>query len=231
MITRSAALMIVLMLIVIAPSSLTADAFDFRSSEWGFEEGCKFNYTLRMTLPLFEIDIQEEVTVIVEHITSLPTTIDSVSIPAFNRYYLWWMTWRNGTGTWETMGIPGLGEFWSAVPIGNWSVLNEMYDVPDIIQLDESLRSWGFTITQKYEETTEIRSYTYSKTDGVIQRYYAKTSLTNGSMDYYVEMTRDGYVSDLIVLGGVAVAGIAILALGILVKRRKIFRNQNTEGF
>jgi hypothetical protein len=221
MATRSAVLMFFLISVVIVPSIHTAEAFDFSDSEWGFEEGSKFNYTLRMRMPLFNIDILEKVTVIIEYAPSPLTTIDSGSIPPFNRYYLWWMTWRNGTATGYTMRLPGLGEFWSAVPVGNWSVLDEMYNVPEIIRLKDSLSSWGFTLIQKYGETTAIRSYTYSKTDGVIQRYYAKTTLSNGSLEYYVEMTRDGYVSDIVLIGGVVVAAIVILSLGFFVKRRK----------
>ncbi|NHI87953.1 MAG: hypothetical protein EAX87_00435 [Candidatus Thorarchaeota archaeon] len=76
---RSAVLMLVLMSVVIVPSIHTAETFDFSDSEWGFEEGSKFNYTLRMRMPLFDIDILEKVTVIIEYAPSPLTTISSTS--------------------------------------------------------------------------------------------------------------------------------------------------------
>ena len=192
--------------------------------EWGFQDGDHINYTLRMQVPELDIDFTEKVTVVVDQLLAAPNSVPSGSIPPFGSgyYYSYALIWRNGTPTWETMRVPQAGGLWSAVPIGNWSALNDLYgDIPEILTVEDSFNTWGLTMTFEHAGLREIKTYTYSKTDGVIQRCFMKTSFLNGSVTYLAEMIREGHIPDAVVIGGVIGAAAAILILGVLEKRRK----------
>ncbi len=215
-------LLILLMTLLIVPIDVSSGATDFSELEWGFQEGDNFNYTLRVYIPELDLDISEEVTVNVTYLGEVPDIVDEITVQPFRYYFSTLMTWRNGTIIGLTMRIPNLGSFWSAIPLGNWSALNEVYGkIPEMIQIQDSLRFWGFTFNQEYGEVVHIEVYEFSKADGVIERFFERTTNLNGSLEYLVEFTRDGYVSDLTIFGGIIGVGFVVLFGGVIVKRRR----------
>lgn len=216
-------LMIIIMSILIIPLDVTSGATNVSELEWGFQEGDQFNYTLRMHIPELDINVREKITVTVIYLGELPETAEYFSIPPFYEYYQYVMTWRNGTYTWDTMRIPNAGSLWSAVPLGNWSTLNQIYGSdPEFIRTEESLGTWGFTWPHEYGEYAEILTCQYSRTNGVIQRFFNRISYMNGSLEYLAEITIDGYISDLTIIGGIVGAGVILMVIGIMVKRRRV---------
>lgn len=216
-------LVILTVSLLIIPLDVSSGVTDLSENEWGFQEGDQFNYTLRMYIPELDIDIRERITVRVLYLGELPETAESFTIQPFHHYYQYVMIWRNGTYLWETMRVPNAGNLWSAVPIGSWSTLHEVYGSdPEFIRTEESLGTWGFTYPHEYAEYAEILTCKYSKTNGVIQRYFNRISYMNGSVEYLAEITMDGYVSDLTVIGGIVGASTIILIIGIVARRRRV---------
>ncbi|MGY5855224.1 MAG: hypothetical protein RTS72_01405 [Candidatus Thorarchaeota archaeon] len=111
----------------------------------------------------------------------------------------------------------------SSKPIGKWSALNEVYGShPEVIHIEESLGSWGFSFPQEYGEVREITTFEFSKSNGVIQRYFKRATNLNGSLEFLAELTIDGYVSSYAIIGSIVGAGVILIVIGIMAKRRRV---------
>ncbi len=210
-----------LMIFVFIFSLVPVDVVDAEPNsqglEWGFQEGDHFNYTLRIPNPENGEYIVEKVIVSVVYLEALTYPVGGhVDL---RRGIL--ISWKNGTPTSETMRVPP--DVWDALPIGNWSVFSEWYSESSLYQIHDTPSIWGYTLFHGGDGRSTTETFEYSKTDGAVQRHFMRV-MQDGQVEYQMELTRDGYVSNMTIIVGTVGAGIILLVIGILVRRRRVLR-------
>ncbi|MGY5854788.1 MAG: hypothetical protein RTU92_14565 [Candidatus Thorarchaeota archaeon] len=194
------------------PADAQHQAISNQGLFWGFDEGARFDYTLRYhyETPSVVIDFTEQLYFVVENITPVPDPLLSLNPSYCYDTTAFWMN-----GTW--ISYPSsLCLLWNAYPIGNWSVFSSILQsrvesYPEYYQMIDTPFHIGYI--QSIHSDTIIE---YSKSDGVVNRFTVNSD-TSGTI---LELTRLGYISDGFMFTGIICASIiGIVVVVVLVRR------------
>jgi len=188
---RLCILLIVCALILGSVSSVAA--VTNHNLEWGFEVEDQFNYRLTedMTNPSYTrtLDLYLEI----DSLPSIPTNVTSFTeMEMVSPHYTWY--YENGTEL-SSSNI-GYTPMWSAVPIGNLSLVQELLDdySSHTFEWIDTLTEWGVTFSEEYDTLFKTTTIKYSKTDGVMSLYHLVQEPTTGPI-ITIHLIRDGFES------------------------------------
>ena len=226
LIVLAVSLMIILTSI---PSSVAAPTN--QGLEWNVSAGDKFYYNVVLfdstqTNPYGVTDAEEDIYV---NVTLAPSAIpDDVTDPSELPFVSCGFYYLNGTIDTVLGSILNLGSFGMVKPIGNWSLMSELYQMIDsfflydanvTIDVDTWLH-WGFTMNSTYMITptgfdpfeADVRiSSSFLKSDGVLADFLYtinNASSIDNSLVIQVEARRDGtppvvsHPADITILSG-----------------------------
>jgi hypothetical protein len=224
---------LVLFLVILMLNMKQVDAQDLQGLSWGLEVGDQFEYTWTVTI---QESPSSNIITSVENITLEITDLGPISTSHFS-----WMGDLNyavkyfSNGSVLTRSID-----WSAVPIGNWTLMEELLTEytqdPGLEGLDITLSSstWRVESDHNHTVTGQITNttYEYSILDGAISYLYIQ--IWNHPTEDYHEIRELVRISPLpsspppfpafdpivlIVLGG----GFGVVAIAIIIIK---LRNQ-----
>lgn len=153
-------------------------AFTNHSLYWAFEVGASFDYLFSDT----ENGISYGFYVVVDGLPSIPDNVTSFHTIVFttdmDQYYAYF---TNGS---ELSYV-----IWSAIPVGNWSVIKQLAEASYDYDWIDISTAWGWEKVDTFPEATKTTTVEFSKSDGVMNRYRIVTEWSTAT--YVMEIARD----------------------------------------
>ena len=197
---------------------------------WGIEIGDRFDYHMAHRLPdssknkdLDYYVVVDELPSIDENITDIPKiTTDRIDWNNFHSFYF-----MNDTRiTSQTNISDDLRRTlsWSAFPVGNWSLINDLFRTPINnslfeVQTFDTSAEFGYSLTGIIFGRTVTETERFSKENGVLI-FHELTEKFNESI-YSIKITIVGDAIPLIVVIGGASIGLLVVALLVLKKKSR----------
>jgi hypothetical protein len=210
-------LLILLVSLILIPIDSVEAQTTSQGLEWGVQEGDQFNYTMRMRYPDGNIDLQEPVILSIVGLGWIP---DPATLFVGGGFESWIdLKWQNGSNVHENVAIDYT--VLMPLPIGNWSVFTDLVeDNQELHVIDGLSNTWGFTFQDQLGIGGLTIKYTYSKNDGMIQQFREREVAPTGGETFLMEVTRVSNSQTLLLIGGIAGAGIIALVIVIYWKKK-----------
>jgi hypothetical protein len=225
--------------IILFAQTANVTAINDQGLEWGVEVGDRFDYDFEVSYhnSTFDLELTSEMYVVInalgsisDNVTSLPNIpIPSLYLGDFTTY------WSNGTvmdDFWK--GIPFMGATFIAYPIGNWTLITQLFEDVYPSGVTQNATMLNYTIVD-IPIAGNVVSQVYQKSNGVTmsQLYdlawgettvYVKMTLTSSTTSTTTSgttgtATGGGDNTLILILGGGA--AIAIVVIVIVFMRRK----------
>jgi hypothetical protein len=233
----------ILSLLILAQAS-NVDAVTAQGLEWGVAVNDRINYGIAVTYhnATYDLNLTEQMYLIIDAVPVIP---DNVSHLAQAALYEFTTYWDNGTV---------MDDFWNnfllimpfyVLPIGNWSLISELYgeiDPPVITMNEKSIFTvvWAtnFDSTQVVLKSDGVLSYSYTEWNRIGMEDYLTIELTREGFVYppvttttssssnpttasneTTTPTQEGDLIYLLILGGVV--GVVLIILIIILLRRR----------
>ncbi len=215
---------LVMFLIILILNLQQVSAQDLQGLSWGLEVGDKLEYIWSTTGRNESSHLIQSVT---DNITLEITDLGPIS----SSHFSWIGDINHADVTFTNGSYVPFSVSWTAIPIGNWTLMEELLTVytqgPDIDRLDFSLSesSWTVEIDRTNEDTGGVSNVTreYSRLDGALLYEYAY--IEDYPYDYWVhtnELTRinppttpvNSLLESMVVI--VVSAGIGVLVLAVI---------------
>ena len=199
---------------------------------WGIEIGERFDYHMAIRLPdsnknkdLDYYVIVDELPSIDENITDIPQITGS-SENNWNNLYSFYL--MNNTKIASQTNISDdirRNLYWSAFPVGNWSLINDFFLMPTNnslfeVQTIDTAVEWGYRLTIVMFGITDTETVRYSKENGALNLYEWNSQQFNESI-YFVQITIVLDAMPLFVVIGGTYIGLLIVALVILLRESR----------
>ena len=199
---------------------------------WAVTAGDRYDYSISTRsyfAGLYDKASTERAYTIIDDVPELPTTVSNLIEVGFvhglNRssYY------ENGTP------LPmGLNFIWHALPIGNWSLMTDMFaeqmfgrgDDLDHVTWIDTATLWGFNFTEVGADLTVVYAETFVKSIGVQCKYltYYIVDFSDGVSITRTEITYLGAIGGeydtLIVVGIGAAVAVGLVGVILFLRRR-----------
>ncbi|MFX1260452.1 MAG: hypothetical protein ACFFAZ_00050 [Promethearchaeota archaeon] len=196
---------------------------------WGIEIGDRFDYHMELRLPDSSKNKALDYYVVVDDLPSIDENITDIpqitgDVYDWNNYHSFYL--MNDTRiTSQTNISDDLRQtlHWRAFPVGNWSLVNDLFLIPKNnslfeVQTFDTAADWGYSITGIVFGITVTETGRYSKETGALIFYELNDQRFNESI-YSVQITIVGDAVPLFVLIGGASIGLLVVALAVLKKR------------
>jgi len=207
--------------------------------EWGIEVDDRFDYDFDVSYhnSTFDLDLAGEMYIVINSLGGISndfTSLPNIPIPSL---YLGTYTthWSNGTvmdDFWK--GIPFTGAPFIAYPIGNWTLMTELFELVTYATVTQDATTLNNTVVD-VPSSGSVVSMVYLKSNGVAmsQSYDVAWGDTTANVEFTLTSssttttsttttgtnTEDGdYTLILILGGGVAVV---VVVVAIVLMRRK----------
>ena len=177
---------IVLLIPLLFVPTMFASAQGEHNLEWAIQPGDTFNYTINgfSDHPTNNFTYKSYALVI-----TLPTLSDNESEffnMSLNRFTHYDIYFENGTED-------HTGSTWGAFPIGNLSLLMQLFGSSSTIEFFELSTVWGFVSYTGDSTLTQTNTAVFSKSDGVLVHYLREVYEAYQGLTYYFEQILDGY--------------------------------------
>jgi hypothetical protein len=201
--------------------------------KWGFNPGDKIDYQLSIMTTSPAFNLNEGMYAVMGSVSAIPSTVNLWSdIPSPNLSFDW--RWTNGSVVlfliWlYFLPLVSFGGY-SAVPIGNWSLLTKLVDKIPLWEINttmvENSAYWGMSLTSTSSGKTIVLETSYLKSDGVLARYHwTQTDIATHVKEGDVSLVRQGLPNDFVVflqdnLLYIGIGVVVLVLLAVACKRR-----------
>ncbi|MFW9834495.1 MAG: hypothetical protein ACFFEK_10905 [Candidatus Thorarchaeota archaeon] len=217
---------VLIVVMVIRPTEAIANP----GLSWGVEIGNRIDYHLAIRYTEASRNDDLNYYIVVDSLPTIPNNITeppyigSSSANEWNTYFSFYF--MNGTEITPQTSVPNL--HWSAYPIGNWSLVEELA-ISDInttyweVQNIDTETEWGLIITADEVLAIHTDTVRYSKEDGALTFLEMRWQYDPGRFRI-LRYTRVGEGFPVLLVAGVGVVsfGLLVIALVILKKRSQI---------
>ncbi len=197
-------------------------AINSQGLEWGVESNTRIDYTMSVEDSENNVSFVKGLYIVVNTLPELPEKATNFSSLIINGgeyldYY------------WENNSHAEAEEDLSVLPIGNWSLIQELID-PSLSVLGEGLQyivtgtDWGYTYSSEDAQYTYLVTNIWSKSDGALNKFSLDLRyIDNEELVFHEEIVRLGYVfvpdlTPFIFLG--SILGVVIVGFVVFQKRK-----------
>ncbi|MFW9975314.1 MAG: hypothetical protein ACFFDQ_08625 [Candidatus Thorarchaeota archaeon] len=199
---------------------------------WGIEIDDRFYYHMALYYPNSSNNLDLDYYVIVdelpnidENITNIPSIWESAAYEE-NNFCSFYLMNDTSIRSQTVSDDLRLNLHWSAYPVGNWSLINDLFLMPTNsslfeVQTFDTAAEWGYTLTSIGElfGRNVTSTLTYSKENGAMN-LYELNELRYESF-YSVRITLVGDPIPLLVVFGGVYIGLLVVALVVLIREAR----------
>ncbi len=150
----------VILLIVSFGLVSSSVAFTNHNLYWAFEIGASFDYSFSDTengISYGFYVVADGLPSIPDNVTSFHTIVFTTDMDQYSAYF------SNGS---ELSYV-----IWSAIPVGNWSVIQQLAEASYDYDWINTSTVWGWEKVETFPEATKTTTVEFSKSDGAMNRY------------------------------------------------------------